>query len=141
MTNFSAGKEVLSYCSKCKLTLAHIIQVMKGENHIGKVQCKTCKSIHAYKDPTNVKGKKMVLSTAGNRTTKTGQQSVTELWTEALNKSKAKSQSYSPQKKFIVGDIIDHQKFGPGIIEKTFDNNKIEVIFRHQILTLIHNIA
>ena len=36
------------------------------------------------------------------------------------------------------GDVIDHVKFGPGIVEKVVDD-KIEVIFRHEIKTLVHN--
>ena len=58
---------------------------------------------------------------------------------DAINKSSAKSQAYSPRTQFSVGDIIDHVKFGPGIVERTIDNNKIEVIFRHDIKVLIHN--
>jgi len=41
-------------------------------------------------------------------------------------------------KRFNEGDIIDHVKFGPGIVEKVVDD-KIEVIFRHEIKTLVHN--
>ena len=40
--------------------------------------------------------------------------------------------------KFHEGDIIDHTKFGPGIVEKVVDD-KIEVIFRHEIKTLVRN--
>ena len=58
MSQLGVGKEVLSYCNKCKLTLAHIIVTMKSENTIGKVQCKTCGGSHAYKDPSAVKASK-----------------------------------------------------------------------------------
>ena len=51
MTSFSAGKEVLSYCGKCKLPLGHIIVSMKDTATIGKVTCNTCKATHMYKDP------------------------------------------------------------------------------------------
>ena len=54
------GKETLSYCSKCKLTLSHIIAAMKDLDTIAKVFCKTCKATHAYKDPNKASKKKVV---------------------------------------------------------------------------------
>ncbi|MEK6623753.1 MAG: hypothetical protein AABY86_02215, partial [Bdellovibrionota bacterium] len=51
MSQLSAGKEISSYCNKCKLTLAHTIVVMKNVRTPGKVTCNTCKSSHAYKNP------------------------------------------------------------------------------------------
>ena len=36
------AKEVLSYCGKCKMPLAHVILDMKTESTIGKCQCNTC---------------------------------------------------------------------------------------------------
>jgi len=129
------GKEVLSYCNKCKLTLSHTIVSMKNKKTIGKVLCKTCQDTHSYKDPSKVKAHKK--STGIKPLHK--QDSVSDIWMEAVNKSKAKSQKYSPKTKFIIGDIIDHVTFGPGVVERLIDNNKIQVIFRHEIKTLIHN--
>ena len=129
------GKEVLSYCSKCKLTLAHTIVNMKNKKTIGKVECKTCHDTHSYKDPSKVKAHKK--STGLKPLHK--QDSVADIWMEAVNKSKAKSQKYSPKTKFAIGDIIDHVTFGPGVVERLIDDNKIQVIFRHEIKTLIHN--
>jgi DNA-directed RNA polymerase subunit M/transcription elongation factor TFIIS len=134
----SAGKEVISYCNKCKQNLAHTIIVMKDTNTIGKVECKTCGAKHAYKDPSKVKATKVKSGTARKRA-KT-EQSVSDLWMAALNKSNAKSQDYSPKTCYKTGDIIEHKSFGPGIVEKTFDTNKMEVIFRHEIKVLIHNL-
>ncbi|MFW5887898.1 MAG: hypothetical protein ACOCUH_03765, partial [Bacteriovoracia bacterium] len=57
-SNLNAGKDVLSYCNKCKLALAHIIISMKDDKNIHKVQCKTCNSTHAYKDPSAAMTKK-----------------------------------------------------------------------------------
>ena len=139
MSDLSAGKEVLSYCSKCKLTLAHTIVVMKDAVHIGKVTCKTCDGTHAYKDPSTVKAKRKSSSVKKRTTAAKAKMSVADLWLEAVNNSTAKSQGYSIKSKFIKGDIIDHPKFGPGVIERLIDSDKIEVIFRHDIKTLIHN--
>lgn len=140
MTSLGAGKEVLSFCGKCKLTLAHIIITMKAGDNIGKVQCKTCSGSHAYKDPSKVKAKKVSTKTRTVSKKATSQESISDLWLEAVGRATAKSKDYSPKGKFLKGDIVDHPKFGPGVIDKIIDGNKIEVIFRHSIKTLIHNL-
>ena len=138
MAQLGVGKEVLSYCNKCKLTLAHIIVTMKSDSVIGKTTCKTCGATHAYKDPSAVKAKKTKTGSRLKKTTNTTD-SVSDIWMEKIASSKSKSQNYSPRTKFVQGDIIDHVKFGPGYIDKLIDADKIQVIFRHEIKTLIHN--
>lgn len=137
MSTLGVGKEVLSHCNKCKLALAHIIVTMKSDTVIGKVQCKTCGTTHAYKDPSAVKVKSTIRKKTSSTTKK--QESIADMWLELVANSTAKSQPYSPRTKFIVGDIIDHAKFGPGVIDKLIDSDKIQVIFRHDVKTLIHN--
>jgi len=138
MSQLGVGKEVLSYCNKCKLTLAHLILTMKSETTIGKTQCKTCNASHAYKDPSAVKATK---TKRGASVKKKGapQESISDIWMNKVSSATAKSQKYSLKLKFELGDIIDHPKFGPGFIEKLIDADKIQVIFRHEIKTLMHN--
>lgn len=137
MSQLTVGKDVLSYCSKCKLNLSHMIVAMKDSVHIAKVKCNTCNTMHAYKDPsTSAKASK-------TRTRKTSAApskvvNVSDLWMEKMSNSKKKSMPYAMDGKFNVGDVIDHVKFGPGIVEKVVDD-KIDVIFRHEIKTLVHN--
>lgn len=137
MSQLTVGKDVLSYCTKCKLNLGHTIVAMKDTKHIAKVKCNTCNTLHAFKDPsTSSKQNK-------TRTKKTSSVpskiiSVSDLWMEKMSSTKKKSTPYAMDIKFHQGDIIDHLKFGPGIVEKVVDD-KIEVIFRHEIKTLVHN--
>jgi hypothetical protein len=139
MSQLGVGKEVLSHCNKCKLALAHIIVTMKSETSIGKVQCKTCNGTHAYKDPSGVKAKKTKsASRVGKKMTKK-EESIADMWMELMAKATAKSQAYSIRAKFAAGDLIDHPKFGPGIVDKLIDADKVQVIFRHEIKTLVHN--
>lgn len=133
MSTFTAGKEVLSYCGKCKLALGHTIVVMKDPATIGKVKCNTCGSMHMYKDPAT-KTKK-VRSRTAKKTTKTV--SVGQLWMEEMGKASGKAQPYTIRSKFTVGDIIDHKKFGPGIVQALIED-KIEVLFQHELKLLVH---
>ena len=129
------GKETLSYCSKCKLTLSHIIAAMKDLDTIAKVFCKTCKATHAYKDPNKASKKKVV-----SHRRKTEMRSNSKDWEEAMKQASSDFQTYSPKAKFVKGDLIEHPKFGQGIIEKLLDKNKIEVLFKNNRKVLIHNI-
>ena len=129
------GKDVLSYCSKCKLTLSHLIAAMKDPKTIGKVICNTCKATHSYKDPNKASKKKVV-----SHQKKTKSKANEKSWEEALKSSSSDFLDYSPKTKFSKGDLINHPKFGKGVIEKLIDKNKIEVLFRDDTKTLMHNI-
>ena len=137
MSQLTVGKDVLSYCTKCKLNLGHIIVAMKDVKHIAKVKCNTCGTLQAYKDPS-ISSKQNKTRTKKTLMTPSKIISVSELWMEKMSSTNKKSTPYAMDAHFVKGDIIDHTKFGPGIVEKVVDD-KIEVIFRHEIKTLVHN--
>ena len=144
MAELSVGKEVLSHCSKCKLILAHIIVTMKDTKTADKVQCKTCKATHAFKDPSSSKTKTSVnkvikTAKAKSRTgSRKSTETVAELWTKAIGRNTTGTKSYTIKGSFITGDIIDHPTFGQGVVEKLIDDNKIEVLFQDDYRTLMH---
>lgn len=137
MEKHSVGKEIVTYCSRCKLDLAHMIVAMKDEFNIHKVMCKTCKSTHGYKNKTLDKVLKKASAPRRKTTKKT--QTVAEIWNESISKATKAAQTYSVRAQFTQGDLIDHPKFGTGYVEKCLDQNKIEVIFQTDIKILIHN--
>ena len=137
MSNLGVGKEIVSHCNKCKLALSHIIVVMKDEKTPHKVQCNTCKSTHNFKDPTAKTIKKI---TVGRKKKRKVTVANSELWAKALEESPNSPRTYSPKTTFEKGDIVDHPTFGQGIVEKCFDKNKIEVMFKNDIKILVHNI-
>lgn len=139
MSQLTVSKDVLSYCTKCKLNLGHTIVAMKDTKHIAKVKCNTCTTIQSYKDPS-MSSKQNKTRTKKTSSVPSKVISVSDLWMEKMSSTKKKSTPYSMDLKFHQGDIIDHVKFGPGIVEKVVDD-KIEVIFRHEIKTLVHNKA
>ena len=137
MSQLTVGKDVLSYCTKCKLNLGHIIVAMKDVKHIAKVKCNTCGTLQAYKDPS-ISSKQNKTRTKKTLMTPSKIISVSELWMEKMSSTKKKSTPYAMDAHFVKGDIIDNTKFGPVIVEKVVDD-KIEFIFRHEIKTLVHN--
>ncbi len=142
MSSIGVGKEILSQCNKCKLILAHIIVTMKTATDPDKVMCKTCKSTHTYKDPSAKKKKATIEKVIKNNRLASGKrtsQTLGEIWTSAISKAAAPSVAYSIRSSFKIGDVIDHPNFGQGIVEKLIDNNKIEVLFKEDYKTLLHN--
>ena len=135
MSQIGAGKDILSYCNKCKLALSHVIVVMKDELTPGKVQCNTCRNVHQFKDPSTVKKK-----TTRKKSTRKAAVPISEIWSKQMSENKNKSIKYTPQTTFAKGDILDHPSFGPGIVEKNIDSNKIEVLFENSIKMLVHNL-
>ena len=137
MSKLGVGKEIVTNCSKCKLELAHIIVAMRDELTPYKVQCKTCKSTHAFKAPKAAK------TTTRKKTTRKPRVSAAEkiqnLWDTAMAKQTEPASKYSIKTKFEIGEILEHPKFGAGVVEKHIDNNKIEVVFQTDIKVLIHN--
>jgi len=124
------GKEVLSYCGKCKLPSAHVILDMKDETKIGKCQCKTCKAKHNYRDPDAPVKKRAT-------TTRKPTISIEEIWKSAVAKTDGKAKPYTMDKRFEEGDLIDHSTFGKGVVMKLVLDNKIEVQFEESSKLLI----
>lgn len=136
----AVAQEVLSYCTSCKIDLAHLIVSMKGDK-IAKVECKTCKKTHAYKAPkgiTEVAPKKKRAS----KKSEDGSPSATTIeaeWAKLMASHKdAPFKTYAMKGKFVLGDKIKHTNFGDGIVGKLIYPNKIEVIFQTDIKVLIH---
>ncbi|MCK5882282.1 MAG: hypothetical protein KAG61_01230 [Bacteriovoracaceae bacterium] len=141
MSQVSAGKDILSYCNKCKMALSHTITVMKDINTVGKVMCNTCKGVHAYKDP-NAAAKKATRkkSTSPGRKSASAKAELLEnKWQADVMGSKNEPQKYSPKSQFVIGDIIDHPKFGMGVVEATMEADKLDILFQTGNKILVHN--
>jgi len=131
------GGDALSYCTRCKIELAHIIVSMVDQMP-AKVICKTCKGQHSYKRQTTLGGK--TRKPRGSRVTKV-KISVSELWEQKLaEKNKEDSHPYAISHVFNPGSVIQHGKFGLGIVEKIQSSNKILVLFRGGEKILVHGL-
>ena len=120
----SAGQSIDSYCGKCKLNLDHTIMTMAGEA-IGKVRCKSCGGLHKFNDPL------VVQKARKPRTIKAaGEAATTEIvWEAGLAEAKGKERDYSVALKYRIGDIVNHQTFGKGIVMKLYAN-KCDMLFK-----------
>ena len=120
----SAGKNVESYCGKCKGNLDHTIMTMDGDA-IGKVRCKACGGLHKFRNPADpVKVRKpRVKNPAGEEA------AAAIIWETGLAAAKGKERDYSMAIKYRVGDIVNHNTFGKGIVLKLYAN-KCDMLFK-----------
>jgi hypothetical protein len=123
------AKDIISYCTRCKMDLVHLIVAMDGEK-IKRVLCKTCNKEHAYRLPKEGKG-----SPAKKRTTRAARsKKITDPaieWEKALEVSKdIPAKCYTFDGSFEAGDRVDHGTFGLGLVNKLIQPNKMEVIFK-----------
>jgi hypothetical protein len=119
---YTAGENIASYCTKCKLNLDHTVVAMEGEQVV-KVKCRTCGSTHKFRNPADApKARK------GRSKSDEGALSANQ-WETALAGASAKVLPYRMDAKYRVGDVVDHDRFGKGVVRKLYVN-KCDVLFQ-----------
>lgn len=134
------GGEVDALCTRCELVLAHTIHALLGGRPV-KVECNTCHTVHRYRPPAG--------HTAGRGASASSRagQSVRERpavsgFDELLaSRDLGGAQPYSPRKRFVVGDVVDHTVFGRGFVSGLRDGDKLEITFRSDVKILVHGRA
>lgn len=150
-TKLTAGGEVVSYCTKCRMDLGHrIIALVEGVPV--KVECQTCGSHHKYRRPAEevAAAKRAKASERATAKTSTKKTSSTSRTVAARASTKAAEQleretqwqariagqmshafvKYSPKSTFQQDTLVHHAKFGDGYVVEVIDAHKIEVMFQ-----------
>ncbi len=140
MDTYRVGSNIDSWCTKCKLLLAHTIEAV-AQNVIKRVQCNTCRGKHQFKEHE-----------PGQQVKKTSSASAPKK-SDKPSKAKSKPQDfsrlvrnrgldvalpYSIRKQFTRGDLINHVQFGMGVVVDQKDAQKIEVLFETGPKILVH---
>jgi hypothetical protein len=127
MTTPKVSEDIDAWCIKCKMFLNHVIMTMK-ETRPHRVKCKTCRDVHAFR--------LVAPGTAKAKTAKTPRKN-TAARTRRINdfeamidgRDTAKAIPYTMKGKFKPDDLIDHKKFGLGLVIRKIDPTKMEVSF------------
>jgi hypothetical protein len=132
------GGDVDTFCNRCKLVLAHVIVAMEN-SRIVRVTCKTCKAEHAYKhEPATA-----TRAPAARKATGTGRGravSPATLYERAVQgHDLSQGQRYRITHNFAEGDVVDHVKFGLGLVTRELADSKIEVTFPEGVRVLVHS--
>lgn len=136
------GGEVDAFCTRCELMLAHTIHALLAGKPV-KVECNTCHSVHRYRSPPGGSGTGTRRASAGSRggasSESAREKAAVANFEEVLaGKNVAAAQPYSPKKRFVLGDVIDHGVFGRGFVSAVRDGDKLEITFRSDVKVLVH---
>ena len=123
------AQDVVTMCTKCKIQLNHVVISHNEEGIIEKVKCHTCGSEHKYRPEKKKPPRK-------TRAKKTDPARDFDLLTEKFKQKKPVR--YSMSGLFKADDVIDHDKFGIGIVINT-SWKKMDVIFSDGPRILVYN--
>ena len=56
----------------------------------------------------------------------------------AAAREKSGFKPYATTSRFIVGDLVNHPKFGNGIVTKVLESSKVEILFAEGSRVLLH---
>ena len=122
------GGNIDSWCTRCKLVLAHTIEVLVGSD-IKRVCCNTCQGKHQYK----------ALAPAARKTgTRTASPKVNNYAALLESHQNTEAIPYSFGTRYFQGSVLNHIRFGIGIVTADKGGNKIEVLFPGGPKVLIH---
>jgi len=119
------GGDVDTYCGKCKETREHVIAAVNADGSIGRVECRTCRSNHIYRERS-----------ARTTTTRSSTRGAKKESGSVLDEV-GPLRAYSMQERFAAGDRVDHPKFGVGLVVEV-RAGKIDVKFGREVKTLVH---
>ncbi len=119
------GTNVDAWCSRCKLELAHTIEVVV-EGKIKRVHCNTCGAQHAYR--ASAPGTRA--PTGGRKVARRDQPTRRRDEYQQLlrGRSASAARAYSDSTRWKVGELVSHAVFGLGAVTGERDN-KIDVLF------------
>jgi hypothetical protein len=137
----AVGRDVDSWCTRCKLMLAHTVESMIG-GKITRVHCNTCQSQHAYRPhpPGEPSAATRADRPAGQRAARATPAAWADEYAAVLSgRDPAAARAYTAQERFAPNDLIVHPMFGVGVVMLLKDRTKIDVMFRDGLKTLVHS--
>jgi hypothetical protein len=131
------GEYIDAYCPKCELTLAHVV-LFELKGVVSRVKCRTCGTEHKFR------GRKPEVKRTGsvfkNRSQGASKRSIAQKgghsvdiarWQENRNRlgTGTEMKTYRISESYAKGDVIDHDTFGIGFVEKVISETRMDVLF------------
>ena len=142
-----AGEYIDAYCPRCELLLAHIILFEVGCT-VSRVKCRTCGTEHKYRGRKPERKRTVSVTrdhTAGKSkgaiAQKAGHPVEMERW--QANRSQVGLDTevikYRMSERYAKGDVIDHDVFGIGFVEKIISESRLDVLFHDGVKRMAMN--
>ncbi|MBI4821074.1 MAG: hypothetical protein HY791_32740 [Deltaproteobacteria bacterium] len=124
------------------MVLAHTIVAMDGDK-IAKVRCNTCKGEHVYRPPPSASEatamKRRALKKSAAEEASKVRTDASEFTMLVKGKDLSKATKYSVGMALTVDDVVDHPKFGVGLVTEIREGNKAHVAFAEGGRVLVYN--
>ncbi len=134
--SYSAGGYIEAWCTKCNLELGHTIVAMV-DNFPKRVKCNTCNGQHNYRIKPSERSR--TKSKSSIRKTRSKEATYEEYISRLRSSDTANAKQYNIKGNFGKDEIIDHLKFGIGIVLSVVQINKIKILFKDGPRLLIQN--
>lgn len=142
-TSYKAGDEIdakcLPACGK-NLVLAHTIVAMVGDK-VARVKCNTCEKEHSYRPPDSPSEATAAKRRAERK--KAQAESTRPLTAEDYDKLSrqvdlTQAEKYSMKMELDLNQVVQHPKFGVGIVVELREGGKANVVFPDGGRTLVY---
>lgn len=127
------ARKVFYPCKKCDVDRYQVV-LAHTSSKAAKLECEVCHTKNTFKvesASTTTKGGK-------KKTTKSTRGSHKVRWEQLTQGSSQEATPYNMKKAFEVESLIDHPKFGLGVVT-ALTNSSIQVVFEDQERSLVHN--
>jgi len=129
---YEAGDNIISWCTKCKLILDHTV-VALVEELPKKVKCNTCNGRHIFRAEEPVK------KTKAKSTRKPKVTPYEAFRAELSEEDLSHARKYVIKGNFKKDQVIEHTRFGIGLVSSVILKTRIEVLFEEGEKLLIQN--
>ncbi len=135
------GGEVVAFCTKCRMDLAHTIIAMDGTKP-ARVQCNTCNGQHNYRGKAVDAAPKAPKAPKAAKTSTRGEgkpksERVRLSFEDQVAAKRGNARLYSPKSAYLVDELVNHPTFGVGYVEGV-RLDKVDIVFKSGTKTLIH---
>ena len=137
MRAMTVGSNIDSWCTRCKLLLAHTVEAMVGTK-VTRVHCNTCGAQHAYRP--HAPGTKTTTRQrpATSATRRAAPPAANNYQALIAGRDATKARRYATSDRYRRNDVIQHPSFGLGVVVLEKEGNKVDVLFPDGSRTLMH---
>ena len=130
----NAGSEILYACSRCGLDLWHTVLAVVNQTPV-RVRCNTCRSERNYRAP---KPERVLADRPRRELRPKASGSHPDFYQQKLQQTLMKTpKNYRIDIVCEVDDVIDHVKFGRGVVLKIVHPDRMDVLFQDETRTLV----
>ena len=133
------GKDIIAECTKCKLSLAHIV-IYEVKGQVKKVKCKTCGAEHVYKEEAQGKTGSAAKQPGKEKKVRAARKVSKPVYDAVLDWELKKNEmnhemslrDYHMEHTYKPGDVVNHPLFGLGFIREV-SGTSMEVLFKDSL--------